>query len=65
MLSKSKWSPNCKILKYNQGVNTDGCYNYSHAEICMLIQSFDIKSLETKNKKTIRTLFGLCLKMKL
>ncbi len=48
MLSKSKWSPDCKILKYNQGVNTDGCYNYSHAEIRMLIQSFDIKSLEKK-----------------
>lgn len=52
MLSKSKWSPDSKLLKYNLGVNTDGCYNYSHTEIRMLIQSFDIKSLEkTKNNQ--------------
>lgn len=53
-----KWSPDCKILKCNKGDNTDGSNNYSHTEIRMLIQSFDIKSL-VKKKKTIRTQFGL------
>lgn len=48
-----KWSPDCKILKCNEGDNTDGSNNYSHTEICMLIQSFDIKSLVKNNQDTV------------
>lgn len=48
-----KWSPYCKILKCNEGDNTDGSNNYSHTEIRMLTQSFDIKSLVKNNQDTV------------